>query len=86
MPSVCTHHEHEHAVEDESHGTEGLNGGHHVPLQAQGKDNAQGHSEEQDNAERARHLHNRPASTPAAGRTPHTTPRQQTLAWLIFPD
>lgn len=29
-----THHKHEHRVEDESHGTEGLYGGHHVPLEA----------------------------------------------------
>lgn len=51
MAGVRTHHKHEHTVEDESHGTEGLDGGHHVPLEAQGKDNAQGDGEEQDNPE-----------------------------------
>lgn len=60
MAGVRTHHEHEHAVEDESHGTEGLNGGHHVPLEAQGEDNAQGNSKEQDNPKRTRHLQKRP--------------------------
>lgn len=75
MPGAHTHHKHEDAVEDESHGTEGLNGGHHVPLEAQGKDNAQGDSKEQDNAERARHLQKRPASTPGAGRIPNAPPQ-----------
>lgn len=56
VPSPDTHHEHEHGVEDERHGAEGLDGGHHVPLQAQGKHNAQGDGEEQDYAEAARHL------------------------------
>jgi len=55
-PIINTHHEHEDGVEDKSHGAERLYGGHHVPLQAQGKHNAQGDGEEQHNAEAARHL------------------------------
>lgn len=36
-----THHEHEHGVEEEGHGAEGLDGGHHVPLQAEWEHDAQ---------------------------------------------
>lgn len=50
------HHKHEDSVEDEGHGTEGLDGGHHVPLQTEREHNAQGHPKEQEHAEGATHL------------------------------
>lgn len=53
IPNVHTDHKHEHRVEDESHGTEGLYGSHHVPLEAQWKHNAEGDSKEQDYPETA---------------------------------
>lgn len=50
------HREHEEGVEHESHGGEGLDGGHHVPLQTQREDDEQRHGDQQQHAEDARHL------------------------------
>lgn len=50
--SVCgAHHKHEDSVEEECHGTEGLDGGHHVSLQAEWEDDAQGYCKEQEYTE-----------------------------------
>lgn len=61
FPSVDTDHEHEDGVEDERHGAEGLDGRHHVPLQAQRQNDAQRDGEEQNDPETARHLQKGPA-------------------------
>lgn len=53
---LATHREHEEGVKYESHGREGLDGGHHVPLQTQREDNEQRHSDQQQHAETEGHL------------------------------
>lgn len=50
------HREHEEGVEHESHRREGLDGGHHVPLQTQREHDEQRHSDQQQHAKTARHL------------------------------
>lgn len=69
-----THHEHEHGVEDEGHGTEGLDGGHHVPLQAEREHDAQGHREEQEHAEGARDLGRAPGIGTGMAQASHPEP------------
>lgn len=57
LSSACdAHHKHEDSVEEECHGTEGLDGGHHVSLQAERKHDEQGHREEQEYTESPGHL------------------------------
>lgn len=51
-----THREHEESVEDESHGRERLDRGHHVPLQTQREHNEQRHNDEQHHTKAASHL------------------------------
>lgn len=53
---VCTHREHEEGVKHESHGGEGLQGCHHVPLQAQREDDEQRHGDQQQRTETEVHL------------------------------
>lgn len=50
------HREHEESVEHESHRGEGLDGGHHVPLQTQREDDEQRHGDEQQHAKTEGHL------------------------------
>ena len=50
------HREHEEGVEQQSHCREGLDGGHHVPLQAQRKDDEQGHGDQQQHTKTEVHL------------------------------
>lgn len=50
------HREHEEGVKHESHGREGLDGGHHVPLQTQREDNEQRHSDQQQHTKSEGHL------------------------------
>lgn len=57
LSSACgAHHTHEDGVEEQRHGAEGLDGGHHVPLQAEREHDAQGHCAEQEHAEAVGHL------------------------------
>lgn len=56
MAAVGAHRKHEEGVEDEGHSGEGLDGGHHVPLQTQREHDEQGHGDQQQHAKTAGHL------------------------------
>lgn len=61
-PSGCgrhtAHHEHEERIEHERHGGEGLDGRHHVPLQAERQHDEEGDGDQEQHAEASRHLGN----------------------------
>ncbi len=54
-----SHRKHEEGVEHESHSGEGLDGGHHVPLQTQREDDEERHSDQQQHAKTEGHLKRR---------------------------
>lgn len=56
MTEGTAHREHEEGVEHECHGGEGLEGGHHVPLQTQRQNDEEGDGDQQHHTETEGHL------------------------------